>query len=154
MSTKADAVILALTGLWQAATTTTLAGRQVVDGPQASSDASDDWLFVGSDGSEPTQFMEAANAQQSWLAFGKVKREDGFVTCAAVSRRGDTDIPAARASAYATVSAAEDLLRTDPSLGGVVSLQSYLSSHQCFVTQATAGAVARVVFSITYQAQL
>lgn len=154
MATKTDAVILALAGLWQAATTTTLAGVQVVDGPQVNSDPSPAWLFVGSDGGEPSEFMESSNAQQSWLAFNKIKREDGFVTCAATAVRGDTDIPAARADAYGIVSAAEDLLRTDPSLGGVVSLQTYLSSHQLFVAQTEKGAVARVVFTVTYQAQL
>lgn len=154
MSTKTDAVILALTGLWQAATTSTLTGVQVADGPQANSDPSPKWLFVGSDGGEPTEFMESANAQQSWLAFGKIKREDGLVTCAAVAVRGDTNIAGARADALGIVSAAEDALRTDLSLGGVVSLQTYLSSHQLFVKQTDHGAVARVVFTVTYQAQL
>lgn len=154
MSAKADAVILALTSLWQAAMTTTLAGVQVADGPQVNSDPSPAWLFVGSDGGAPSEFMEAANAQQSWLAFGKIKREDGSVTCAAVVVQGGTDIPSARAAVYGIVSAAEDLLRTDPTLGGVVSLQSYLSSHRCLVMQTNDGVVARVVFTVTYQAQL
>ncbi len=154
MSAKADAVILALYGIWQAATTTTLAGVMVADGPQVNSDPSDKWLFVGADGGEPSQFTEIANAQQSWLAFGKIRREDGTVTCAAVVIRGDDDVPTARADAYGIVGAAEDLIRADPSLGGVVSLQTYLSSHQCFVAQTDRGAVARVVFTVTYKAQL
>lgn len=154
MAAKADAVILALTGLWQAATATTLAGVKVADGPQVNSDPSPAWLFVGSDGGEPSEFMESANAQQSWLAFNKIKREDGSVTCAAVVVQGGTDVPTVRAAAYGVVSAAEDVLRTDPMLGGAVSLQAYLSSHQLFVKQTNDGVVARVVFTVTYQAQI
>ena len=97
MASKVDAAILALTAMWQAATTTTLSGVQVVDGTQANSDAASSWLFVGSDGGTPTEDVEAATAEQSWMAFAKTKQEDAEVTCAAVVVRGDTDIPSARA---------------------------------------------------------
>lgn len=150
MAAKTDAVILALTALWQAA----LPNVQVADGPQANSDPTQVWLFVGYDGGEASEDTEAAVSEQSWMAFAKTKQEAGQVTCAAVAGRGDTDIVAARASAYAVVSAAEDALRADLSLGGVVSLQTYISSHTYIPAQTQAGAKVRVVFTVTYQAQL
>lgn len=151
MSTKTDAVILALTALWQAAPA--LDTAEVVDGPQANSDASNDWLFVGFDGDLPDEGNEAAVVQQSLMAFMKTKQEDGEVTCAVVSRRGDIDVPTARARAYALMSAAEDALRTDMQLGGLV-MHAFLSAHQYIPVITQGGCKARVVFTVTYQAQI
>lgn len=153
MASKVDAAILALTVMWQAAMATTLAGVQVVDGPQANSDAASSWLFVGADGGTPTEDVEAAVAEQSWMAFAKTKQEDAEVTCAAVVVRGDTDIPAARASANAIVSAAEDLLRADLLLGGLV-MKAHISAIRYIPSQTQAGAKVRIVFTVTYMAQL
>ena len=153
MSSKTDAVILALTAMWQAAMTTTLSGVQVVDGPQVNSDASDDWLFVAFNGDLPDEANEAATADQSLMAFARTKQEPGEVTCAAVSRRGDTNIPAARARAYTIVSAAEDLLRTDMQLGGLV-MHAYVSGDRYSPVQTGQGAKVRIVFTVTYLAQL
>ena len=147
MSTKVDAVCLALTALWTAA----LTGVQVADGPQANSDASNDWLFVGDDAAD--EGNEAAAVDQSWMAFAKTMQETGEVTCAVVSRAGDTDIPAVRARAYAILATAETALRADPLLGGVV-MQSYVSAHQYIPVITQGGCKARVVFTVTYQAQL
>lgn len=149
MASKTDAVILALTAMW----TSALTGVMVADGPQANSDASNDWLFVGADGDAPDEGNEAAAVEQSWMAFARTKQEDGEVTCAVVSRRGDTNIPAARATAYALFSAAEDALRADNTLSGLL-MQSYVSAHQYMPAQTTQGAKVRVVFTVTYQAQI
>jgi hypothetical protein len=148
VSSKTDAVCLALTALWQP-----LTGVQVADGPQANSDASDDWLFVAFDGDAPDEGNEAVAAEQSLMAFLKTKQEDAEVTCAVVSRRGDTDIPAARARAYDIVSDAEDLLRTDMQLGGLV-MHAFVSAHQYIPVITQGGCKARVVFTVTYKAQL
>ena len=151
MATRFDAVCLALTAMWQAAPT--LAGVQVVDGPQVNGDASSSWLFVGSDGGEPADDVEAAVAEQSFMAFARTKQEDAEVTCAAVVVRGDTDIPAARAAANAILSAAEDLLRADLLLGGLV-MKSHISAYRYIPVQTQAGAKVRIVFTVTYLAQL
>jgi hypothetical protein len=148
VSSKTDAVCLALTALWQP-----LTGVQVVDGPQANSDASDDWLFVAFDGDLPDEGNEAVDATQDLMAFLKTKQEDAEVTCAVVSRRGDTDIPAARARAYDIVSDAEDLLRADMQLGGLV-MHAFVSAHQYIPIVTQGGAKVRVVFTVTYKAQL
>jgi len=151
VSAKTDAVILYLTAMWQAAPA--FEGVQVVDGPQANSDASNDWLFVGFDGDVPDEGNEAASVEQSLMAFARTKQEDGEVTCAVVSRRGDTNVPAARARAYALMSAAEDALRLDMQLGALV-MHAFVSAHQYIPVQAQAGAKVRVVFTVTYQAQI
>lgn len=149
MSSKTDAVILALTTLWQGA----LTGVRVVDGPQATSDAADDWLFVGFNGDTPDEYNEGAVAEQSLMAFQRTKQEDGQVTCAVVSRDGGPDVPAVRARAYGFLSDAEDALRSDMQLGGLV-MHAFLSGHQYSPVITQQGAKVRVVFTVTYQAQL
>lgn len=151
MSTKTDAVCLALTALWQA--DADLDGVEVVDGPQANSEAANEWLFVAFDGDAPDEGNEAASAEQSWMAFAKTKQESAEVTCAVVARRGDTDIVSARARAYDILSDAEDSLRADLTLGGVV-MNSWISAHQYIPVITQGGAKVRVVFTVTYQAQL
>jgi hypothetical protein len=138
--------------MWQAATATTLAGVQVADGPQVNSDASPDWLFVAYDG-EADSGNPGVEAQQSLMAFTRVKGEDASVTCSVVSVRGDPDVVAARARALSILAAAEDLLRTDMQLGGLV-MHAFVSGFQYYPSQTTSGAKARVVFTVTYKAQL
>lgn len=149
MTTKVDAVCLALTTLW----TSALPDVQVADGPQANSDAANDWLFVGADGDTPNDGNEAAAVDQSWMAFAKTMQETGEITCAIVSRAGEPSISAVRARAYSILAAAETALRADPLLGNLV-MQSYVSEHQLIPVVTTTAAKARVVFKVTYQAQL
>ena len=152
MAAIADAVCLALTAMWQAAAATTLAGGKVVDGPQANSDPSPDWLFVGFDGAIDSGGF-GVDAQQSLMAFAKVKAEDGSVTCAVSSFRGEPDVAAARARAYAVVAAAEDLLRNNMQLGGLV-MHAFVSAHQYYPSQTDDGALVRIVFTVTYKGQI
>jgi hypothetical protein len=149
MASKTDAVCLALTAMWTAA----LTGVQVADGPQVNSDPASDWLFVGFNGDVPDEYNEGALGQQSLMAFARTKQEDGQITCSVVSRSGDTDIPATRARAYAFVAAAEDAVRADMTLGGLV-LHAFVSDHRYSPVQTQQGAKVRVVFTVTYQAQL
>lgn len=148
MASKVDAVCLALTALWQP-----LTGVRVVDGPQANSDAADDWLFVAFDGDVPDEGNEAVAATQDLMAFLKTKQEDAEVTCAVVSRRGDTDIATARARALDILSDAEDLLRIDMQLGGLV-MHAFISAHQYSPVITSGGCKARITFTVTYKAQL
>lgn len=151
MSTKVDAVCLALLAMWQA--DTDLSAVEVVDGPQANSDAANKWLFVGFDGDAPDEGNEAVAAEQDLMAFLKTKQETGEVTNAVVVRDGGTDTAALRAQAYKIFSDAEDTLRADMTLGGLV-MHAYISEHQYIPVITQAGAKARVVFTVTYQAQL
>lgn len=151
MTTKVDAVILALVTAWGAAPA--LEGVEVADGPQANSDAANEWLFVGSDGDAPSADMQAVNAQQEWMAFAKVKKETAEITSAFVLVSGDTDTVAIRSRAYTLLGAAEDVVRADPTLAGLV-MTAGISSHQYYPALTQGGAKARVVFTVTYQAQL
>lgn len=149
MSSKTDAVCLALTAMWTAA----LTGITVADGPQVNSDPSTDWLFVGFNGDSPDEYNEGASGQQSLMTFARGKAEDGQITCAVVSVSGDTNIPAARARAYAFVAAAEDAVRADMTLGGLV-MHAFVSDHRYSPVQTQQGAKVRIVFTVTYKAQL
>jgi hypothetical protein len=149
MASLTDAVILKLTEVWAAA----LTGVNVVDGPQVTSDAADDWLFVGFNGDLPDEYNEGAIGQQSLMAFAKVKADDGQVTCAVVSRSGDTDITATRARAMGFLADAEDVVRADMTLGGLV-MHAFVSDYRYSPVQTQLGAKVRVVFTVTYKAQL
>lgn len=150
MASSIDAVILKLTAVWSAA----LTGVNVVDGPQVTSDAADDWLFVGYNGDTPDEYNEGATGQQSLMAFAKVKGDDGQVICAVVSRSpGSTDITATRARANGFLAAAEAAVRADMSLGGLV-MQSYVTDYRYSPVQTQQGAKVRIVFTVTYKAQL
>ncbi len=149
MATKTNAVCLALTAMWTAA----LTNVNVVDGPQVNSDPTADWLFVGFNGGSPDEFNEGATAQQSPMTFARGKQEDGQITCAVVSVSGDTDIPAARLRAYAFVAAAEDAVRNDMTLGGLV-MHAFVSDHRYSPVQTDSGAKVRIVFTVTYKGQL
>lgn len=154
MSSQINAVILALTAKWQALAVPagTLEGVQVADGPQVNSDPSSEWLFVGYDGAEGSEFAEGAVAEQTLMTFAKGKQETPEIKCAAVAVRGDPDIASARQRALAIMSAAEDALRNDMTLGGLV-MHAYVSTITYIPTQTDRGAKARVWFTVTYQAQ-
>jgi hypothetical protein len=153
MASSTGPVILYLTTMWQALTATTLSGTDVVDGPQVDSEPVNDRLFVGFNGDTPDEYNEGATAVQSRMAFQRVKQEDGQITCAVVSRSGDSDIPATRLRAYGYVAAAEDALRLDPQLGGLV-MDSFVSDHRYSPVQTQQGAKVRVVFTVTYKGQI
>lgn len=149
MASKADAVCLALVTLWR----TGLAGVEVRDGPQADSDAANKWLFVASDGNPSSEGSAAVSAQQDWQTFMRGKLEVAEVTCAVLVRAGEPDTLTVRALAYGLFAEAEDLLRADYMLGGLV-MQARVSSHHFYPAMLTAGAKARVVFTVNYQAQI
>lgn len=155
MSTQVDQVILALTAKWQALSVSggALEAVRVVDGPQATMDASQEWLFVGYDGAEVGNFSEVATTQQTLMAFLRTKQEDTELRCAAIVVRGDTDVTAARQRALAIVSYAENALRLDMTLSGLV-MHSFISGIGYIPLQTDHGAKVRVVFTVTYQAQI
>lgn len=154
MAASTDPVMLYLTAMWQALMVTTLAGLDVVDGPRVDSVPVDDRLFVGFNGLNPDEFNEGATAVQSRMAFQRVKQEDGQVTCAVVSRSSDPDsIPSLRARAYGFVSAAENAVRTDATLSGLV-MDSFVSDHRYSPIQTQQGAKVRIVFTVTYKGQI
>lgn len=154
MSTQIDAVILALTAKWTALAVPAgaLEGVQVADGPQVNADPSAEWLFVGWDGSETSETVEAAVAEQDLMTFARGKKEGGEVKCAAIAVRGDTDIVAARQRALTVVSVAKNALKVDMPLGGAV-MHAFVSEITYIPSQTDKGAKVRAVFTVVYQAQ-
>lgn len=149
MSTKFDAVCLALTTLWQA----TLSGTSVVDGPQADSDPVLERLFVGHDGDVENEGTEVVAAEQDFMAFAKVEQESPDVTCAVIVRDGSANSAPLRGRACEIFNAATAALKADLTLGGLV-MQAHVSSFQYIPSVTTSGSLARVVFTVTYLAQL
>lgn len=149
MTTKTDAVHLALVALWKTALPTV----EVRDGPQANSDSANAWLFVGSNGDAPVDGMQAVQANQDWQAFQKVKQENADITCALVVVSGDSDTVGVRSLVYSYLGTAEDSVRADPTLGGLV-ITSGISSHQYYPALTQSGPKARLVFTLTYLAQI
>lgn len=149
MASKADVVCLALVTLWRAG----LTGVEVRDGHQANSDAGNKWLFVSSDGNPSSDGSVAISAQQDWQTFSRGKLETADVTCALLVRAGEPDMATVRALAYDLFAEAEDVLRADHMLGGLV-MQARITSHQFYPAMLTSGAKARVVFTVNYQAQI
>lgn len=148
MATQLDAVCLALVPLFQAAVPTV----RVVDGPQANSEALDEWLFVGHDADDLSGGTEGAVATQEWMT-SNVRREQGDVTSAVVVRSGSVDIPAVRARALSILADCETALRANRTLSGLV-MQAELTEHRYFPVVTQSGCKARVVFTVTYVAQL
>jgi hypothetical protein len=150
VSTQADVVILALVARFQGAGA--LAGVRVADGPQVDSDPSTEWLFVGYDGAVASEFVEGVVIEQDMMTFARGKQEKAEVKCAAVVVSGDSNIVPVRQRALAITSAAEDAVRADMTLNGLVQ-HAFVSGVTYIPSQTDAGAKVRVVFTVTYQAQ-
>lgn len=148
MSTRTDPVCVALAALW----TPVLTGVEVKDGPQVDSQSANEWLWVGYDGGAPDEGNAMAEAEEDWMTFG-TKQETNRVKNAILVHSGDTTIPTVRARAFAILATAETALRADRTLGGIV-MHALLTGHQYYPAITTAGAKVRVVFTVTYQAQI
>ena len=152
MSSQLDAVILALTVKWQALQSSTLAGVNVVDGPQASMDPTQQWLVVGHTGGVPIEGEESAFGQQDLYTFAKGKSESINIDCGIVCASGDPNIAPARQRCLAIMSVCEDSLRQDMTLGGIV-MHAYIAQIMYVPTVTSTGAKVRVTFTVSYQAQ-
>jgi len=149
---KGHAVAVALTALWTAAPAFT--GVKVVDGPQATYDASPEWLFVGYDGGEPDGKTPGIQTAQDWMSFARTLQEPvAAVTCGLTVKGGGPDLLTARARVYTLLTAASDVVRADPTLGGLV-MQSYVSESRYYPLIGSGGSKARLVFDVAYRAQL
>lgn len=151
MATRLHDVCVALTSMWDAAPA--LDGVQVVDGPQVNSNPDAAWLFVGHDGDLPGETSAGATAIQDWMAFARTKQELGEVTSAIVAVSGDADTVAVRARALDILSDAEDVLRANNTISGLV-MKSHVSEVQVIPSITTDGPKVRVVFTVAYEAEI
>lgn len=115
-----------------------------------------DYLMVGVDDPDGQRSASAAEATQDWAHANSTTRdENGVVTCAAVSWNGDGDAKAARDHAFATVAAVETAVRADPTLGVAGVLYAHVTGPiELSQDQTQTGAVAYVLFRITYRARI
>lgn len=150
MAGKTNQVLAALTALWSGAPAFT--GVKVQDGPAATQDPSLEWLLVGLDGLAPSG-ARMVSIKQRWMTYGKTLEEAGTVTNALVIRNGSPDLVGARTRAYSLLSSAEAALRADFTIGGLV-IDSRISGHDYFPVIGTAGAVARITFTVDYRAEI
>ncbi len=136
--------------------TAALTDVDVYDGFGVTSDPAQNVLHIGVDDVNSNAEAFSGYAQQQWANANHTSRdEEGHVVCAASSWNGDGDAKAARDSAFATVAAVENMLRTTPaqglptllwtSMGGRIALSQW---------QDSGGATAVVIFTIAYRARI
>jgi hypothetical protein len=148
-----------------AAASAALAGVSIFDGPQPVSiwQSMEQVLFIGAD---PANLTEATGdvdqAFATALDSGRLRDEDGVITCAAQHWSGDTTIKPHRDGAAAIVAGAELLLRGTPakggpgdaSMGGLCLWSQVTGPYQWYPSQRSSGAAVLVVFRISYRARL
>lgn len=130
-------------------------GVRVRDGYDFTSDPAD-YLMVGGDDPDNVDPAASASSRKEFAAVTgwQAILDEGEVTCVAVVRNGDADQRAARLAAVAIVAAVEGVLKADRSLGLPRVIWSRIGSEELMQDQTDAGAVARIVFVIEYQARL
>lgn len=127
MSTsRVPAVIDALVSTLDAALT-----ADVFDGPYITAPDAD-FVCVGwSPGSE-----DSANATQEWAGLGNKARDETIdVVCYADSYSGDLTTKTRRDAAYTLLTAVENALRTDPTLGGAIPQPGWAQMGEHVLTQ-------------------
>lgn len=145
---RVDAVISALLEAFEDA------GLNVLDGSDdPSGDRPATWagVVVGGDGDPLGVGRAVANTNQSLATFNRGSMdESGLVTCAVLAQSGDDDLAGRRTESLALLTEIETILRTDPTLGGVVA-DGYVENVQTYQARAR-GSFVRRVFSYRFVA--
>lgn len=130
----------------------------VIDGPAVTADPGLLALWVGVGDIDPaTGAPVTASSTQQWAALGRMARNEQLtIYCTAQAWSGSDDVRTLRVAAAAIVSAVEDLVRGDASLGGVVSTPGNAAVTAANWQQGPTqrGMAARVTFEITAQARI
>lgn len=142
-TSRIPAVIDALVSTLTAA----LPGVDVIDGPLITL-PDGDYLTVGA-----TPAGDTTTGRQTWIGVGpsKVRGEQIDVPCYCDSYSGSTTVSTRRNAAFALMAAAENALRADPSLGGVLTVPgiAQIESYADYQEQTESGLAVGVVFHIT-----
>lgn len=142
-TSRIPATIDALVSRWTAAAA--LAGVAVLDGPPTI-DLPTDFLTVGW---SPYADVAVDGTQAFAAIGGNAPRDEDFtIACYADSYTGDTDPSARRSRVYQLVAAAESDLRTDPTLGGVLTLWAEIVAQTLHQEQTDRGLVVGVTFHV------
>ena len=146
MTSRTPAVIDALVTTMTAVLTT-------YDGRPVTSDTPSEFAIVGGT-DDPDD--ESATAEYEWAGLGaKARNQRGDVTCCVVVQSGDTDdVKAKRDRAYVLLNSLETAITANPTLAAVTSGQCLVTSDTLIQRQSTSGAVARLVFTVTFTARI
>lgn len=127
----------------------------VIDGPGVDGGELTDFLMVGVNDPDSNDQATSADATQDWQNAGNLgaRKEEGTITCAALSWNGDADQKRARDHVFAIAGAVSDMCRTTPDLGVPTLLwTSFGGNSDLFQNQDETGAVALLVFRIGFRA--
>lgn len=144
-SSTAPAALAALLAALQAAPALA-APVDVRDGLKVGNSAATDAVIVGWNGKPGEALAIDATTGMEGLS-GDPDREQYTIACAALSLNGAGDMTAARAGAYALLSAAGAAIAANRTLGGVV-LRAGIVSHSLLQEPVQAGARATVQFGV------
>jgi hypothetical protein len=149
---KLNDVITTLVTRWTALATPggTLDGVLVFDGPPVTPASTMDLVIIGDDGGQDSG--DQSTFEQGWVDLACTRREEtGEVLCAAISSYGATDIRTRRDRVDVLLTACENDLRSDQTLGGVVYSATFLRGNSTGM-QNTAGAAVVTPFTVRYRA--
>ena len=141
-TSRIPAVIDALVSTLTAALTTT---AKVIDGPLVTT-PDGDYLTVGW-----TPDGQTTTGQQEWAGLGnKARNEQIDVPCYCDSYSGSTTVSARRNAAFALMTAAENALRSDATLGGAIPNPGWaqIGAYSEYQEQTDAGLAVGVVFHV------
>lgn len=123
----------------------------VFDGPAPTADPAPLALYVGVDDVFSDSAPISATSEQSRMGAGRGRQETAEIRCAAVAWSGDGDLRTVRASAFAILAAAEDLIRTNADRYGGNADQGSPGVSGITVQQSAAGgSTVQVAFSVTF----
>ena len=123
-----------------------LAGVEIHDGPAVTASAALEAVIVGWYGIKGDALAVEAQIDMAGLG-GRPGRESYAILCAVMVRDGSSDLAAARARAYALVSACGSAIGADQKLGGVV-MMARLGRVSLQQIQDPEGALAIVEFTV------
>jgi hypothetical protein len=151
-----SAVFAVIDGLY-ASMTAALPQVLVLDG-QGDTEDPGDFLMIGVEDPDSDAYADSAESEQSWAGIGnRARDEKGTVTCCALSWNGNGDQKAARDGVKAITDAVENVLRNDPTLGGVLpgpGWAQFGGRLNLSQIQTEAGAASLAFFQVAYQARI
>jgi hypothetical protein len=147
-------VMRALNTRWLALAVTggTLADAQVFLGPPVTPASTMDLVIVGDEGGSDDS--DQSSFEQEWADLGHTRRNElGEIICSVISSSGSTDMLSRIDRADALLTACEDSLRADPTLGGIVANAELVRASGRSL-QNTGGAAVVTPFTVRYFVQV